>query len=147
MRATTLSPRNELVLRGRNKPTPRSAYQAIEAPPAPFGGAGRTRAKVKSYGAVLVPISDAGSLSWRRMCGISRATGEVVTLDHLLFRSPYGVRGDERQEHNGKDHDVQFHAISPLSRAANARVIDDVVPNRRARCAAGYRTVAQLQQL
>lgn len=50
----------------------------------------------------------------RRIRGISPATAKVVTFDHLLFRPPHGARGNERQEQNGKDHEVQFHAISPL---------------------------------
>jgi hypothetical protein len=53
-----------------------------------------------------------------RLCErrFSRAAVEVVLLDHLLLGLPYRTRRGQREKQNSKNHEVQFHAISPFMR-------------------------------
>jgi hypothetical protein len=41
---------------------------------------------------------------------------ELTALDHFLLGLPYRARRDQREEQNGKNHEVQFHLISPFMR-------------------------------
>jgi hypothetical protein len=88
----------------------------IEAPSAPLGGW------------IILMDADKGKGLRPRLGSICRfacflelrrgscAPVEVMTLDHLLLRTPYRVRRDQREEQNSENHEVQFHAISPFMR-------------------------------
>jgi hypothetical protein len=65
-----------------------------------------TRAKVKSYARVL---GSAGRFAtWRYTGGGARrpCRSRVMTLDHLLFRTPDRVGRHQREQQNREDHEV-----------------------------------------